>query len=73
LTLGGTILKLGEWRQGSFVATINARSSPRQGARRLGCGCAELLDNFRSRFRKELSKSGELKNQRVGSQDITKQ
>src|SRR5262249_21856313 len=70
-----TILKLIGAAKGSFVATINSEKLPNGKVR--GSVVVrvppELLDNFVLNLRKELSKSGELKNQRIGSQDITKQ
>ncbi len=70
-----TILKLVSAAKGSFVATINSDKLPNGKVR--GAVVVrvppELLDNFVLDLRRELSKSGELKNQRIGSQDITKQ
>ena len=58
------------------MATINSDKLPNGKVRAEVSGCtraAQLLDNFVLDLRKELSKSAELKNQRIGSQDITKQ
>ncbi len=70
-----TILKLVSAAKGSFVATINSDKLPNGKVR--GAVVVrvppELLDNFVLDLRKELAKTGELKNQRIGSQDITKQ
>ena len=70
-----TILKLVSAAKGSFVATINSDKLPNGKVR--GSVVVrvppELLDNFVLDLRKDLAKAGELKNQRIGSQDITKQ
>lgn len=60
---------------GAFVATTNSQKLPNGKVR--GSVVVrmppEKLDNFVLDLRKELGKAGELKTQRIGSQDITKQ
>jgi hypothetical protein len=69
------ILKLVNAAKGAFVSTINSDKLPNGKVRgtlevRIP---PELLDNFVLDLRKELTKSGELKNQVIRSQEITKQ
>lgn len=70
-----TIMKLITATKGSFIATINSEKLANGKVR--GSVVVrvppELLDGFVLELRKELTKSGELKSQRVGSLDITKQ
>jgi hypothetical protein len=61
--------------QGGFIATVNSEKLPNGKVRgsvvvRLP---PEKLDGFVLDLRKDLAKMGELKSQRIGSQDITKQ
>jgi hypothetical protein len=61
--------------KGAFVTTVNSDKLPNGKVRgsivvRLP---PESLDKFFSDLRQELAKTGELKSQRIGSQDVTKQ
>ncbi len=69
------IMKLVTAAKGAFVGTINSDKLPNGKVR--GSIVVrvppDLLDTFVLDLRKELAKSGELKNQHIGSLDITKQ
>ena len=69
------IMKLVTRTKGAFVATINSDKLANGKVR--GSVVVrmppEVLDQFILDLRKELAKAGELKNQRLGSEDITKQ
>jgi hypothetical protein len=70
-----TVTRLVGDAKGGFVATVNSEKLPNGKVRgsvvlRLP---PERLDAFVLDLRRELGKSGELKGQRIGSQDITKQ
>ncbi len=71
----GTVTRLMNKIQGGFVSTINSEKLPNGKVR--GSVVVrmppEYLDRFVWDLRKDLGKSGELKLQRIGSQDITKQ
>ncbi len=60
---------------GGFVATVNSDKLPNGKIK--GCVVLRLppekLDKFLLDLRQELGKAGELKSQRIGSQDVTKQ
>ena len=70
-----TITKLVTATKGGFVATVNSDKLANGKVR--GSVVVRVppdqLDKFVLDLRKELGKTGELKNQRIGSQDITKQ
>jgi hypothetical protein len=70
-----TVMRLVTASKGGFIATINSDKLPNGKVK--GSVVVrmppEKLDKFLLDLRKELSKSGELKNQRLGSQDVTKQ
>jgi hypothetical protein len=70
-----TIIKLVSQTRGGFVATVNSEKLPNGKVR--GSVVVrvppERLDMLVLDLRKELGKGGELKGQRIGSQDITKQ
>jgi hypothetical protein len=70
-----TITKLIGASPGAFIATVNSEKLPNGKVR--GSVVVrippERLDSFVLDLRKELGKGGELKGQRIGSQDITKQ
>jgi 5-hydroxyisourate hydrolase-like protein (transthyretin family) len=70
-----TIMKLVTASKGGFVATINSDKLANGKVR--GSIVVRMppdqLDQFILDLRKELAKAGELKNQRLGSEDITKQ
>jgi hypothetical protein len=70
-----TITKLVGAAKGGFIATINSDKLPNGKVR--GSVVVrvppEHLDSLVAGLRKELGKMGELKGQRIGSQDITKQ
>jgi hypothetical protein len=70
-----TVMRLITASKGGFIATINSDKLPNGKVKgsivvRMP---PEKLDQFLLDLRKELSKTGELKNQRLGSQDVTKQ
>jgi hypothetical protein len=70
-----TITKLIGANTGGFIATVNSEKLPNGKVR--GSVVVRIppdrLDGFVLDLRKELGKGGELKGQRIGSQDITKQ
>jgi hypothetical protein len=70
-----TIIKLVNGIQGGFVATVNSEKLPNGKVR--GSVVVRVppegLDGLVLDLRRELGKGGELKGQRIGSQDITKQ
>jgi Domain of unknown function (DUF4349)/Putative zinc-finger len=70
-----TVTKLVTGINGAFVATVNSEKLPNGKVR--GAMVVrvppEHLDSLVLDLRKELGKAGELKGQRIGSQDITKQ
>ncbi len=74
-TTVSTIMRLVTASKGGFVATINSDKLANGKVR--GSVVVRLppdqLDKFILDLRKELAKTGELKNQHIGSQDITKQ
>ncbi len=70
-----TVTKLVNGLKGGFVATVNSDKLPN--GKMKGAVVVrvppELLDGLVLDLRKEIAKGGELKGQRIGSQDITKQ
>lgn len=70
-----TVIKLIEPIKGGFVATINSEKLPNGKVK--GSIVVRVppdkLDAFIADLRRELGKAGELKGQRIGSQEITKQ
>ncbi|MCI0465021.1 MAG: DUF4349 domain-containing protein [Gemmataceae bacterium] len=74
-TAVATVRKLVDAIAGAFIATVNSEKLPNgkvRGAVTLRVP-PERLDTLVENLRRELSKTGELKRQRLGSQDITKQ
>lgn len=71
----GSVTQLINGIQGAFIATVNSEKLPNGKVK--GSVIVrmppEFLDKFLLDLRKELTKTGELKNQRIGSQDVTKQ
>ncbi len=71
----GIVTRLVGGVQGGFIATVNSEKLPNGKVR--GSVVVrvppEKLDALVLELRKELTKAGELKSQRIGSQDITKQ
>ncbi|HMC65371.1 MAG TPA: DUF4349 domain-containing protein, partial [Gemmataceae bacterium] len=70
-----TVVKLVDGIKGGFIATINSEKLPNGKVR--GSVVVrvppEQLDALVLGLRKELGKTGELKSQKIGSQDVTKQ